>query len=115
MQHFRLVCSEAARLRARYGAATVRERLNTQSENALDCDPEDQLKLLGVSPDRKLGTVESFLLTVPELSRATAREVYDDMCEAYASVLKKVLPQARNVAGRFQMATSILGLENQQS
>jgi hypothetical protein len=35
LQLFRLSCSGAACLRARYGAATVRERLNIQAENAL--------------------------------------------------------------------------------
>ena len=35
LQLFRLSCSGAACLRARYGAAIVRERLNVQDENAL--------------------------------------------------------------------------------
>jgi transposase len=65
---------------------------------------EDQLKLLGVLPDRKLETVEKFLLTIPERLRATVREVCIDMYEGYASAVKKALPQARIVADRFHVA-----------
>ncbi len=67
-------------------------------------DAEGQVKLLGVLPDRKLETVEEFLLTIPERLRATAREVCINMYEGYASAVKKVLPQARIVAGRFHVA-----------
>ncbi len=67
-------------------------------------DAEGQVKLLGVLPDRKLETVEKFLLTIPERLRATAREVCIDMYEGYASAVKKVLPQARIVADRFHVA-----------
>src|SRR5215813_866293 len=63
-------------------------------------DAQDQLKLLGVLPDRKSETVEKFLLTIPERLRATARAVCIDMYEGYASAVKKVLPQARIVADR---------------
>jgi len=67
-------------------------------------DAEHQLKLLGVLPDRKLETVEKFLLTIPERLRATVREVCIDMYDGYASAVKKVLPQARIVADRFHVA-----------
>jgi transposase len=67
-------------------------------------DAEGQVKLLGVLPDRKLETVEKFLLTIPERLRATVREVCIDMYEGYASAVKKVLPQARAVADRFHVA-----------
>ena len=67
-------------------------------------DAEGQLKLLGVLPDRKLETVEKFLLTIPKRLRATVSEVCIDMCEAYASAVKNVLPQARIVADRFHVA-----------
>lgn len=65
---------------------------------------DDHLKLLGVLPDRKLETVEKFLLTIPEDLRATVREVCIDMYEGYASAVKKALPQARIVADRFHVA-----------
>jgi transposase len=65
---------------------------------------DGQLKLLGVLPDRKLETVEKFLLTIPEDLRATVREVCIDMYEGYASAAKKALPQARIVADRFHVA-----------
>lgn len=65
---------------------------------------DGQLKLLGVLPDRKLETVEEFLLTIPEDLRATVREVCIDMYEGYASAAKKALPQARIVADRFHVA-----------
>jgi transposase len=65
---------------------------------------EDQLKLLGVLPDRKSETVEKFLWTLPAALRATVREVCSDMYEAYASTAKKVLPQAQLVADRFHVA-----------
>lgn len=65
---------------------------------------DSQLKLLGVLPDRKLETVEKFLLTIPEDLRATVREVCIDMYEGYASAAKKALPQARIVADRFHVA-----------
>jgi transposase len=65
---------------------------------------EGRLKLLGVLPDRKLETVEKFLLTIPERLRATAREVCIDMYEGYASAVTKVLPQTRIVADRFHVA-----------
>jgi transposase len=42
---------------------------------------EGQVKLLGLLPDRKLETVEQFLLAVPERLRATVREVCIDMYE----------------------------------
>jgi transposase len=67
-------------------------------------DAEGQLKLLGVLADRKLETVEKFLLAIPERLRATAREVCIDMYEGYASAVKKALPQARIVADRFHVA-----------
>lgn len=67
---------------------------------------DDQLKLLGVLPDRKLETVEKFLLTIPKHLRATVREVCIDMYEGYASAVKKALPQARIVADRFHVAKS---------
>lgn len=65
---------------------------------------DDHLKLLGVLPDRKLETVEKFLLTIPEDLRATVREVCIDMYEGYVSAAKKALPQARIVADRFHVA-----------
>jgi transposase len=65
---------------------------------------DGQLKLLGVLPDRKLETVEKFLLMIPEDLRATVREVCIDMYEGYASAAKKALPQARIVADRFHVA-----------
>ncbi len=65
---------------------------------------DGHLKLLGVLPDRKLETVEKFLLTIPEDLRATVREVCIDMYEGYASAVKKALPQARIVADRFHVA-----------
>src|SRR5262245_44924189 len=65
---------------------------------------QDQLKLLGVLPDRKLETVEKFLLTIPERLRATVREVCIDLYEGYASAVKKALSQARIVADRFHVA-----------
>jgi transposase len=65
---------------------------------------DGHLKLLGVLPDRKLETVEEFLLTIPEDLRATVREVCIDMYEGYASAVKKALPQARIVADRFHVA-----------
>jgi transposase len=40
----------------------------------------------------------------PERLRATAHEVCIDVCEAYTSAVKKVLPQARIVADRFHAA-----------
>jgi transposase len=39
-------------------------------------DAEGQVKLLGVLPDRKLETVEKFLLTIPERLRARARSLH---------------------------------------
>jgi transposase len=63
-----------------------------------------QVQLLGVLPDRKLETVEKFLLAIPERLRATVREVCIDLYEGYASAVKKVLPQARVVADRFHVA-----------
>lgn len=65
---------------------------------------DGQLKLLGVLPDRKLETVEQFLLTIPEDLRATVREVCIDMYEGYASAVKKALPEAQIVADRFHVA-----------
>jgi len=67
---------------------------------------EGQLKLLGVLPDRKLETVEKFLLSIPKRLRARVREVCIDMYEGYSSAVKKVLPQARIVADRFHVAKS---------
>jgi transposase len=67
-------------------------------------DAQDQLKLLGALPDRKLETVEKFLLMIPERLRATVRAVCIDMYEGYASAVKKALPQARIVADRFHVA-----------
>jgi transposase len=67
-------------------------------------DAQDQLKLLGALPDRKLETVEKFLLMIPERLRATVRAVCIDMYEGYASAVKKVLPRARVVADRFHVA-----------
>jgi transposase len=66
--------------------------------------PEGQVKLLGVLPDRKLETVEQFLLAVPERLRATVSEVCIDMYEGYASAVNQALPQARIVADRFHVA-----------
>jgi len=65
---------------------------------------EGHLKLLGVLPDRKLETVEKFLLTIPERLRAMVREACIDMCEGYASAVKKSLPQAQIAADRFHVA-----------
>ena len=65
---------------------------------------EGQVKLLGLLPDRKLETVEQFLLAVPERLRATVSEVCIDMYEGYASAVNRALPQARIVADRFHVA-----------
>jgi len=65
-----------------------------------------QLKLLGVLPDRKQETVESFLLSIPEKLRATVQEVCTDMWESYANAARKALPQAKIIADRFHVAKS---------
>lgn len=65
---------------------------------------DGQLRLLGVLPDRRLETVEQFLLTIPKRLRATVREVCTDMYEGYTSAVKKVLPQAQLVVDRFHVA-----------
>lgn len=63
-----------------------------------------ELKLLGVLPDRKQETVESFLHSIPEELRQSVREVCIDMHEGYANAIKRALPQARVVADRFHVA-----------
>jgi transposase len=63
-----------------------------------------QIKLLGVLPDRCLETVKEFLRSIPEELRATIREVCTDMYEGYTNAVKEVLPQAKIVIDRFQVA-----------
>jgi transposase len=53
-------------------------------------DEEAQVNLLAAPPDRKLETVEKYLLTTPERLRVTVREVCIDMYEGYASAVKGV-------------------------
>jgi transposase len=65
---------------------------------------DGQVRLLGVLADRRLETVEAFLLTIPEQVRATVGEVCTDMYEGYTSAVKKVLPNARIVIDRFHVA-----------
>ncbi len=65
-----------------------------------------QLKLLSVLPDRRLETVKSFLLTIPEKLRATIGEVCSDMYDGYTSAVKAVLPQAKLVVDRFHVAVA---------
>jgi transposase len=69
-------------------------------------DEEGQVNLLAAPPDRKLETVEKYLLTTPERLRVTVREVCIDMYEGYASAVKTALPQARVVADRFHVTKS---------
>jgi len=67
---------------------------------------DGQLKLLGVLPDRKQETVETFLLSIPENLRATVQAVCTDMWEAYANAARHALPQAKIIADRFHVAKS---------
>lgn len=65
---------------------------------------DGELRLLGVLADRRLETVEAFLLKMPEHLRATVREVCTDMYEGYTSAVKKALPDAQVVIDRFHVA-----------
>ena len=65
---------------------------------------DGQVQLLGVLADRRLETVEAFLLTIPKHLRASVREVCTDMYEGYTSAVKKALPNARIVIDRFHVA-----------
>ena len=69
-------------------------------------EADGQLKLPGVLTDRKLESVENFLLSIPGRLRTTVREVCIDMYGGYASAVNQVPPQARLVADRFHVAKS---------
>jgi transposase len=66
--------------------------------------PEEELRLLAVLPDRKKETVIAFLRTIPEPVRETITEVCIDMHEGYANGVKEVLPGVPLVVDRFHMA-----------
>jgi transposase len=66
--------------------------------------PEEELRLLAVLPDRKKETVIAFLRTIPEHLRETIAEVCIDMYEGYANAVKEVLPGVPLVVDRFHVA-----------
>jgi transposase len=68
--------------------------------------PDGELKLLGILPNRKQETVESFLRSIPERLRESVQQVCIDMWEGYANAVKIALPQAQIVADRFHVAKS---------
>jgi len=70
---------------------------------------DDQLRLLGVLPDRKKETVKAFLETIPERLRVTITAVCIDMCESYANAVEESLPGAPLIVDRFHVAKAYRG------
>jgi len=71
---------------------------------------EDQeLRLLGVLPDRKKETVKAFLETIPKRLRATITAVCIDMYDGYANAVEEVTPGAPLVVDRFHVAKAYRG------
>ena len=66
--------------------------------------PNGDLALLGVLANRKKETVKAFLESIPPKLRATIRTVCSDLYEGYLEAAHEVLPKARQVIDRFQVA-----------
>lgn len=66
--------------------------------------PNEELRLLGVLPDRKKETVITFLRSIPLALRATIVEVCIDMYDGYARAVEEVLPGVPLVVDRFHVA-----------
>jgi len=64
---------------------------------------DDQVKLLGVLPDRTKKSLVEFLGTIPPQLRRTIHTVCSDMWEAYLQAAKQVLPWADVVIDRFHV------------
>lgn len=70
---------------------------------------DEELRLLGVLPDRKKETVKAFLETIPEHLRATITAACIDMYDGYANAVEEVLPGVPLVVDRFHVAKAYRG------
>jgi len=59
---------------------------------------------LAVLKGREKKTVEEFLRSIPKQLRATVEQVCTDLYEGFVNAVKEVLPNAKLVADRFQVA-----------
>src|SRR5712692_9084176 len=65
---------------------------------------DGHIAILGVLPDRKKETVQTFLESIPPHLRASIRTGCSDMYEGYLQAVRAVLPNARLVMDRFHVA-----------
>ncbi len=70
---------------------------------------DDQLRLLGVLPDRKKETVKAFLEAIPKRLQTTGAAACIDMCESYANAVEETLPGVPLVVDRFHVAKAYRG------
>jgi len=69
----------------------------------------EELRLLGVLPDRKKETVKAFLKTIPDGLRRTITEICIDMYDGYANAAEEELPGVPLVVDRFHVAKAYRG------
>jgi len=67
-------------------------------------DAEGHPAILAVLDGREKETVKAFLQSIPERLQVTVREVCTDLYDGFVNAVKEVLPAARLVADRFQVA-----------